>query len=747
MRKQDLQILTALNTMLRDWASRQVWKSLRPIQIKVIKHFAENPGADLLVTAPTATGKTEAVFLPLLSELMGQALPHGFEVLYICPLKTLINQQHDRLSGMIAASSRKVTAWHGEVSRGTKERARRLPNGVLITTPESLEAMFIRPGDEVRTLLAPLNAIVIDEIHSFFGTARGMQLLSIMSRIENEIDRRVRRIGISATLDPDIFPQVRRFLRANDAERVIIAADETALTGVNYHVEAYYQPETRVLPEGVRELTALEQIAQAAATDFLGRGKSLVFANSRGLVEFVATRMKEATIADPSRGDVFPHHGSLERKLRSEAERALRDEDRGKVVVVCSPTLELGIDIGAIEQVGQIDAGPSVASLRQRLGRSGRKSGKVSALRMYIRETAPGQDLHPVERLHLPTFQTVAQVALASERRFEPPAENLPNLSTLIQQSLSIIIGSSETTLSALIDRLITRGAFRHVDHKLLGAVLQSLEAEDLITLSRKGSDTAVRLGTGIERLRRGPQLYAAFQSGPTYVVRVGPSQLGTIPAGHGIQAGERILFAGRQWIVQKVLSSPPTIIVEPSEGGNAPRFAGPPIPPSQQIVARMEQLYGDRTGLPTGLNVRLGSRAMNCIEEGRAAFHDFDLARRAVLGRGDGAILFPWTGPTAQTTLIAALRFLGLAAGSIGTAISVDNAGALPQALRRIASWDSPTPELPPVAELARNVKDTRIEKFDYLLSPYLRRVSYASLMFDAAGAAAAARKLLIGV
>ncbi|TPN82580.1 DEAD/DEAH box helicase [Mesorhizobium sp. CU2] len=745
MRKQDLKILAHLNATLRDWAAAQSWASLRPIQTKVIEEFAGSPDHDLLVTAPTATGKTEAVFLPLLSELMGEALPHGFEVLYICPLKTLINQQHDRLAGMIGASNRKVTAWHGEVSQSTKQRARRLPNGVLITTPESLEAMFIRPGDDLRNLLSPLRAIVIDEIHSFFGTARGMQLLSIMSRIEGQLGRRIRRIGISATLDPDIFPQVRRFLRADDADGVIIAADDTSLTPVNYHVEAFYQPEARVLPDGEREPTALEQIAKAAADDFLGHGKSLIFANSRGLVEFVATNLKEAAVHDPTRGEVFPHHGSLERKLRTKAEAALRDETHDKVVVVCSPTLELGIDIGAIEQVGQIDAGPSVASLRQRLGRSGRKSGKVSALRMYIRETAPGTDLHPIERLHLPTFQAVAQVALTSERRFEPPAENLPNLSTLIQQSLSTIIGSAEITVSALIEQLITRGAFKHVDPKLLVAVLESLESEELVTLTHRGRDTLVQLGRTIERLRKGPQLYAAFQSGPTYVVRAGPSQLGTIPAGHGIQAGERILFAGRQWIVQKVLSSPPTIIVAQSTGGNAPRFAGPPIPPSQQIVARMEQLYRDREGLPTGINVRLGARAKACLEEGRTAFHEFDLARRAILDRGEGAILFPWTGPTAQTTLIAALRFLGLSASSIGTAITVDKAANLARYLEQIASWDSAKPTLPNVSELARNVKDTRIEKFDYLLSPYLRRVSYASLMFDAPGAARAAQRLLV--
>ncbi|MDP2781666.1 DEAD/DEAH box helicase, partial [Devosia sp.] len=477
-----------LSHPVRRWIWQQKWKTLRDVQEKAIP--AVLAGGDVVISARTAAGKTEAVFLPLLTriETRGENAD-GFSVLYVSPLKALINDQHRRLQGLCESCDMLLHKWHGDVSADAKTRARKRPSGIVLITPESLEALLVRRGGEAARLFSRLDAVVIDELHAFIGTERGMQLQSILNRIEVASNRdQIDRIGLSATLGN--MQLAAEALRPGNGTNVKIVQGEDEGSGVRLQIRGYLlgqrQDPEQAPAENLAPDIAIEDAADpfsrsilpdALANDLFRflRGKSnLLFAGSRTNVEICTDRLRLMCAEASLPQEFFAHHGNLSKAIREEVETRLRDDPR-PTTAVATTTLELGIDIGDVETVAQIGPGFSVASLRQRLGRSGRRAGQPAILRIFIVEPPIGKGRHPCDRLRLDLVQSIAMVECLKADWCEPPSPAGLHLSTLIHQIMALILQYGGVGPVAAWKVLCERGPFRAVDKGLFAELLRAM--------------------------------------------------------------------------------------------------------------------------------------------------------------------------------------------------------------------------------------------------------------------------------
>ena len=320
------------------------WRSLRPVQELTIDAVLD--GCNSVVLAPTAGGKTEAAIFPLLSRILDENL-QPTAVLYICPIRALLNNQEDRLKSYAKMVGLEVFKWHGDVSDSRKQRFRESPAHILMTTPESLEVMLISERTDARAIFAGLSAVVIDEVHAFAGDDRGAHLAALLERVGSLCGRDIQRIGLSATVgNPHVIGEW--------------------LQGSSTRPFRLVDP-PRPPPQRDLRVELCDDIGHAAlAIAQRARGKkSLVFVESRAKAERVAHALSGSGV------EVFIHHSSVSR-----ADRTLAEEQftRGEnTAIVCTSTMELGIDVGDLDHVFQIDAPGSVASFLQRLGRTGRR--------------------------------------------------------------------------------------------------------------------------------------------------------------------------------------------------------------------------------------------------------------------------------------------------------------------------------------------------------------------------------------
>ena len=413
---------------VQKWVHAQGWKNLQDAQARAVEPIlAAKP--DVLITASTAGGKTEAAFLPILSALVESRergeRPNGVEVLAISPLKALINDQTSRLEEMCADLDVPVHAWHGDVTASRKKRVWRDRAGILFITPESVEGLLCLRGENVKDLLGALRYVVVDELHAFPGSARGAQLASLLHRVDLLARRRVPRIGLSATMgDLAIGAE---FLRPGRGDRVeIIEGAEQKRpksTVVRGHIAS-------------RETGGLSAVANRVYRTLRGR-TNLVFANTRREVEQYADRLRQECERVRVPNEFFAHHGSLAKAEREDVEDRLKSAE--PATAICTSTLEMGINIGQVEEVAQIRCPPSVAALRQRWGRSGRRPGERSVLRTYVSEEALTADTAPHEAIRADLVQASAMMQLVLEHGWcEPPETGGLHLSTLVQQVLSL---------------------------------------------------------------------------------------------------------------------------------------------------------------------------------------------------------------------------------------------------------------------------------------------------------------------
>ena len=395
------------------------WSNLRPIQVDAI-HKVTQSHDDLIISARTASGKTEAAFLPILSEVFREP-ESSVQAIYVGPLKALINDQFRRLEELCERAAIPVHRWHGDVDGSKKKKFLDGPSGVLLITPESIESMFINRSNRLATVFRYLQYVVIDEIHSLVGTERGTHLRSLLSRIERYCSKPLTRIlGLSATLG-DAFPIYEKWLRPQGKNPVSLIEDPGEQKEVRFKIYGYEtlaEKAAAASEDKTIEDDEVTPVIQDCFEHMAGR-KNLMFANSKQKVEWFADCLNVCCRKTGMPNQFLVHHGSLSREVREFTEAEMRN-DR-PLTIVCSSTLELGIDIGNVAAVGQLGPTWSVNSQVQRLGRSGRGEDEAQCMRVYVTEAPIDEKTPLVDRLRSRLLQSIAMTELMLEKWVEPP--------------------------------------------------------------------------------------------------------------------------------------------------------------------------------------------------------------------------------------------------------------------------------------------------------------------------------------
>lgn len=399
---------------IQEYIYRKKWTDLREVQVEACDAILDTD-KHVIIASGTASGKTEAAFFPILT-LLEQKPSDSVGIMYIGPLKALINDQFDRLSELLEDAQIPVWSWHGDVSQAHKKKALKVSKGVLQITPESLEALVMRhPGDACR-LFSDLRFIVIDEIHALMGEDRGLQVLCLIDRLEKMTGCVPRRIGLSATLNN--YAPAMEFLTSGSDKSAIAVGIQSHKRTISLCVESF------ILPDDESKAVSVMNQYNKFLYDNCHNKKCLIFTNSRQNAEkTIGDMKKEAEKRNES--DVFyVHHGSVSAELRKEAETALK-ENEGPTVAAATLTLELGIDIGDLDSTIQLGAPFSCSSFVQRLGRSGRRTGKsqMMFLNLYY-------DSHkkPLEAMPWSLLCSIAIIQLYLEERWVEPFEQKKNL-------------------------------------------------------------------------------------------------------------------------------------------------------------------------------------------------------------------------------------------------------------------------------------------------------------------------------
>ena len=639
---------------VRRWIWHKGWGSLRDIQERAISALL-NDERDVIIAAATAGGKTEAAFLPLISSILEAPGAGGFELVYVGPLRALINDQFERLEDLCDRAELPVFPWHGDISQGVKTRARKNPRGVLLITPESLEALFVLRGLEIPSLFAGTRAIVIDELHALLDNERGIHLRSLLTRLELAVGRRIRRVGLSATLGQ--MTLAREYLRPEAPDSVVLLKSKSDNQELKVQLRGYLEQGAR---SGSHEEREDESAARRAVAEHLFsrlRGsRNLIFAGSRQSVEWYADKLRAMSEDARLPVEFFPHHASLSREHRIDLEKRLKTHPA--TTAVCTSTLELGIDIGDIACVAQIGAPFSVASLRQRLGRSGRRPGQAAVLRMYAIETAPSADSHPLDRLHLGLVRSVAMVELLIEGWCEPPVPQALHLSTLTHQVLSVIAEHGGVRARRFYSTLCERGPFRCVNPSVFARLLRQLGNAD-VTLIEQAPDGVLLLGRQGERLVEHYSFYAVFQTPEEYRIIADRKPLGTLPVIMILTPGMTIIFSGRRWRITDVHDKDKIIEVTADRTGQPPPFGGDGGLIHDRVVEKMKEvLFG--TDVPPYID----GTATSLLEDARSECRRLDIVRDPICQIGERSYLVAtWAGTVKTSSLALVLRAMGYTA------------------------------------------------------------------------------------
>ena len=644
---------------IQDWIYRSGWQTLRSVQ-NAAGDAIFNTDDNVLLTASTASGKTEAAFFPILT-LLDEDPSHSVGVLYIAPLKALINDQFGRLNELCEEAGIAVYRWHGDVPQTQKRKLLRKPSGILQITPESLESLMINKHMEIPSLFGDLRFIVIDEVHSLLRGDRGMQTFCLIERLCKLAGCSPRRIGLSATIgDPR---SAGAFLAAGSGRNTVIPRFESGREVWRLSMEHFFNSDPQADEGKLLEISTpiLEEpsdTAPKAADPGIGyifehtRGrKCLVFTNSREECESVCQSLRQYCEVNHEPERFLIHHGNLSASYRESAEEEMKDDD--SLMSVCATaTLELGIDIGRLERAFQIDAPFTVSGFLQRMGRTGRR-GSPSEMWFVMREE------HPETRAMLPDMipwyliQGIALVQLYIEERFvEPPrTERLP-FSLLYHQTMSTLASSGEMTAGELASRVLPLSCFHRVTQDDFRMLLRHLLEIDHIN---KTENNGLIVGLAGERVVNSYKFYAVFQENIEYSVRAGSEELGTIVKPP--PAGDKIAIAGRVWVVEEV-DHKKRVVYCTLVKGNIPAYFGDVAGDIHtRILERMYGVLNEEKTYPY-----LMRHAVCRLQDARESFRKSGMAERPLIHLGGNMwALFPWLGSYA---FLALERFLKIRCG-----------------------------------------------------------------------------------
>ena len=636
------------------------WTQLFGFQVDAINAWFDQKD-DILLMANTASGKTEAAFLPILSELAEDKAANSIRVIYIGPLKALINDQFQRLEELCRRSDIPVHRWHGDVSTSKKKQLIKAPSGVLLITPESMESLLMRKGRDGNRLFKNLDAIVIDEIHVFIGSERGRQLASQVNRIDaiRKSFPRVRRIGLSATIGDENLagqwlsggtenqPIIIKSTKSNDVELLLKTFIEEPVT-----VNKSQQPKQTDNTED----NGLFSIAEHILKHFFNK-TNLVFCNRKKDVETLADILASLCKRKKLQNEFMVHHGSLSKQFREDVESELKSSR--PCTAICSSTLELGIDVGDVDSVGQVGPPHSVNALKQRIGRSGRRENKPSRLFMYVPVVKCTDKSSLPDQLNPELIQAIALVELMvgkSEKGswVEPPDKCVEDYSTLIQQTLSLIVERGGINAKEIYQLLCSENTFGDVSVKTFTQLLRDLGANDLIEQTQNGE---IILGLTGEQLASHYDFYAAFDTPNSYQVLSNSGPIGTVEGPFGFyQSGQFMLLGGKRWRIANVDEDRKAIFVGSARGKKLVQWFGGSGNIHKCVRKKMLEILQD-----VEVPVWLEQNSQQVLRWARNTFKNSGLNEQSIIMEGKELHIFTWTGSRGHNTINMLFRASGI--------------------------------------------------------------------------------------
>ncbi len=620
---------------IQDFIYKNRWNELNEIQ-KQAYYVLTRTDKDLIVASGTASGKTEAVFFPILT-LLDKQPSNSVDVLYISPLKALINDQFSRLNGLLEDQNIKVTSWHGDISQSKKEKLINDPHGILQITPESLEAMFINNPGVIHRLFSDLKFIVVDEIHSFLDGDRGLQVQCLIERIKRASHSKPRIIGLSATIsDPKTVEEY-----VNPDPNGIVTINQNKGRRLSLRVESY-----RISLDEEKRNKQLKPYYDFLY-DFTLDKNAIIFTNSRNDSEEVIHELKQLAKKNNTPNIYHVHHGSISKELRLEAEKALKSAYESSVTAA-TVTLELGIDLGDLDFTVQIGSPFTCSSFVQRLGRSGRRTNNPAML--FINKFLPFEEnvgSFPENELPWDLLLTIAILELyLKEKWIEPFRIKSKPFSLMVHQTLSTLANKVSLRPRDLAKEILTLPSFKNISQEEYKILLRHLLNKGYI---EKIDDGTLALGLKAEAMVNNYNFYSVFKTKDTYKVVSAKKTIGELETQP--QVDQVFLLAGSAWKVVSVDEERKTVYVIPFKGKRFTNFSGEGSDIDPRILEKVRQvLLSDET------YAYLSDEAKALLEETRDKLVPRMALKYPLLESEDGTLyLFPWTG----TKILRTLRFL----------------------------------------------------------------------------------------
>jgi ATP-dependent Lhr-like helicase len=730
-----------LAPFIREYIYGEKWSALRTIQEAAIGEVFDGKG-HILIAAGTASGKTEAAFFPLLSAIAvnlqreQDEKPENDErftfrrplVLYISPLKALINDQARRLEKILAAGKEPgheadiaLWRWHGDIPSNHKSRFLENPSGVLLITPESLESLLLRHGRKLKTVFGGLEFVVIDEVHVFMESDRGSQILCQLARIGEAggaEQKTVRRIGLSATLGD--YQGARHWLSRGTALPAALLCDEG--TGRKFSIALDYNAE-----RGAGLYRSLYGQCRNKRT--------IVFTNSRLEAEECAASLGSLALSlgEP---DIFRvHHGSISALLRDEAEEELKS-GIGPAVTCATATLELGIDLGGLDRIIQLGPPWSVSAFVQRLGRSGRRNGRAEIF-FSVQDEALFDPILPWDLL-----RTMAVVQLYLEEKWiEPPEEKPLPYSLLVHEILGILASLGEHRPEELARRVLSLPPFTRISSGKFRFLTGWLGDCGMIQKTAEGK---IILGLEGERIVNRHSFYPVFPGEETFRVMLEGREIGTVnfvPDPLSVLA-----VGGRRWLVKSIDPKRREIWVAETSGAGSERvWRGRGGGVHQRVADTMRRILMENPD--SSRYPYLSPSARQALDKGRRLARKLELENTVLISLGNwgnwgtGLALLPWLGSREMRTVEIVLKLkenrqaLKLLSIEQKNDFSFFIETKLPlnefyELLKSLSSKGLENPEKAVTDIFRQNIPYA--DKYDYLLPPELLAEQYAANMLD---------------
>ena len=630
-----------LAPFIKEFIYKNRWETLREAQVDACRVLFDTPH-HLLIASGTASGKTEAAFFPALTELYERPST-SVGILYIAPLKALINDQFTRLNDLLREGGIPVWHWHGDVPQADKTKLMQNPSGVLQITPESLEGLLMNRPNAIPALFHDLRFIVVDEVHAFMGADRGIQVLSQLARISRMAGCHPRRIGLSATLSD--YASVTEWLAAGTRLGVEVSAPQGGRK-LRLSVEHFSFPDARDEKQA-ENLERAKQSYYDFIYDHTHLKKALIFTNSRSDAEMATLELRR-TAAKRGERDVFHvHHGSISAMLREETEAALR-QGSGPAVAAATLTLELGIDLGELERVLQLGAPYSCASFVQRLGRSGRRGDAASEM-IFVTPEEEDEEAQLPARMPWTLLRAIAVIELYVREKWVEPliVRQLP-VGLLYHQTMSILKSMGEAEPEDLKEAVLSLPSFKSIDPADYEIFMTYMLGMGQIQKMDEGS---LIIGMAGEKIVNNFRFYAVFKDDEEHVVYNGTEEIGsitTVPP-----PGYCFTLAGRLWKVEEVDNRHKAVYVKTSRGKVDTLWLGAGGDVHTRIMTKIREILKD-----TALYPYLAPSAAARLERARRLAKESGLLVRSVMpAGGDSMFILPWAGSRQFRTLERLLK------------------------------------------------------------------------------------------